>query len=125
MQCLADKRSDRDLLPDKRHIYPGERFLGLLLKKDEAPALFLNTLFPFEEMEGLEIVSYSDGDDITKLVSEKISKDDVLGVDKMLAARFLLPMIKAGIARDFVDGDRKSTRLNSSHIATSRMPSSA
>ena len=24
-----------------------------------------------------------------------------------------------------VDGDRKSTRLNSSHIATSRMPSSA
>lgn len=87
-----------------RHIYPGERFLGLLLKKNEDPILFLNTLFPFEEMEGLRIVSYSDGDDITKLLAAHISKNDVLGVDKMLAARFLLPMIKAGIARDFADG---------------------
>ena len=30
-----------------------------------------------------------------------------------------------GFARDLVGGDRKSTRLNSSHIQKSRMPSSA
>lgn len=86
------------------HIYPGERFLGLLLKKDEAPKLFLNTLFPFEGRKGLEVVSYSDGDDITELLEQHIKKSDVLGVDKNLAARFLLPAIKKQIAADFTDG---------------------
>ena len=32
---------------------------------------------------------------------------------------------KVNAERKFFPGDRKSTRLNSSHIATSRMPSSA
>lgn len=85
-------------------LYPGERFLALLLKKNETPKLFLNTLFPLKPIEGLETVSYSDGDDITKLVSEHVSRDDVLGVDKDLRARFLLPMIKARIAKEFTDG---------------------
>ena len=32
---------------------------------------------------------------------------------------------EAGIPIDYIAGDRKSTRLNSSHITRSRMPSSA
>ena len=32
---------------------------------------------------------------------------------------------KLGIDKDFLATDRKSTRLNSSHLRTSRMPSSA
>ena len=39
----------------------------------------------------------------------------------------LAEMLKGGVIMDVVnaDQDRKSTRLNSSHLRTSRMPSSA
>ena len=87
-----------------RWIHPGERFLGLLLSRTEEPKLFLNILFPFEETAGLKIISYSDTDDITELLAKHIKRDWVLGVDKNLTASFLLPMQKAGIARDFVNG---------------------
>lgn len=87
-----------------KHIYPGERFLGLLLKRNETPILFLNTLFPFEEMKGLKLVSYSDGDDICELLSPYIDPSCTLGVDKTLPARFLLPMQKTHLAADFING---------------------
>ena len=87
-----------------RQIYPGERFLGLLLKRDEMPVLFLNTLFPFERMQGLNVVSYSDGDDICELLAPHVDPKGILGVDKVLPARFLLPMQKAGLAADFING---------------------
>lgn len=87
-----------------RMIHPGERFLGLLLKKDKKPELFLNTLFPFEKEEGIEVVDYSDSDDITKILSRHIDPNDTLGVDKCLQARFLLPMQEAAIAKAYVNG---------------------
>lgn len=85
-------------------IYPGERFLGLLLKRGQDPVLFLNILFPMQEIEGLKIVSYADGDDLNELLSPYIFKDEVLGIDKTFQARFLLPMQKYGLAKDYVDG---------------------
>ena len=74
------------------------------MSRTEEPKLFLNILFPFEETAGLKIISYSDTDDITELLAKHIKRDWVLGVDKNLTASFLLPMQKAGIARDFVNG---------------------
>ncbi len=87
-----------------KKVEPGERFLGLLLKRETKPVLFLNILFPMEETEGLQIAKYADGDDLCELLSRYIRKDEVLGVDKTLQARFLLPMQRYGLAKEYVDG---------------------
>ena len=87
-----------------KKFYPGERFLGLLIKKDMTPKLFLNVLFPCEEIDGVDIVSISDTDDLAAVLSKYIDPDSVLGVDKTLVARYLLPLQEAKIARRFVNG---------------------
>ena len=69
-----------------KRIYPGERFLALVLRRDQKPVLFLNNLFPFEEDEQVKVVRYNDGDNVSDLLSLYIGKDEVLGVDKMLVA---------------------------------------
>ena len=113
---VLDQAQDMDalLLSDPYAIYyligkkiaPGERFLGLLLQKDKAPVLFLNILFPFDEMEGLKIVSYSDTDELTAVLQPHFDPSWILGVDKTLAARFLLPIIKNKLVKDCVLGSR-------------------
>ena len=65
-----------------KRFYPGERFLGLLIKKDMTPKLFLNVLFPCDEIEGVDIVSISDTDVLTNILARYIDPDSVLGVDK-------------------------------------------
>ena len=87
-----------------KRFYPGERFLGLLIKKDMTPKLFLNVLFPCDEIEGVDIVSISDTDVLTDILARYIEQNSVLGVDKTLAARFLLPMQEAKIASRFING---------------------
>lgn len=87
-----------------KRFYPGERFLGLLIKKGMTPKLFLNVLFPSEKIEGVDIISISDTDVLTDVLSRYIDKDSCLGVDKTLQARFLLPMQENKIARRFING---------------------
>ena len=84
--------------------YPGERFLGLLLGKEERPKLFLNALFPWQADGDIDLVNYHDGQDISELLRPYVGPDCILGVDKTLQARFLLPMQNAKIAAAFVDG---------------------
>jgi Xaa-Pro dipeptidase len=79
-------------------IYPGERFLGLLLRKEEKPVLIINSLFHAEEDDQIETVYYSDTDDITALLARYVKNDEILGVDKILPARFLIPMMERKIA---------------------------
>ena len=45
--------------------------------------------------------------------------------EKSLNATFIALIPKKAAAVEIKDLDRKSTRLNSSHVVTSRMPSSA
>ena len=87
-----------------RRFYPGERFLGLLIGKDMTPKLFLNILFPCEKIEGVDIVSISDTDDLMKILAGYIDPEWTLGVDKILPARFLLPMQEAKLAKRFING---------------------
>ena len=47
------------------------------------------------------------------------------GANRKLRSRGKVPAVLYGGGRESVPIDRKSTRLNSSHTATSRMPSSA
>ncbi|MBR0420673.1 MAG: aminopeptidase P family protein [Erysipelotrichaceae bacterium] len=85
-------------------ISPGERFLGLLLQKEKEPILFLNSLFPFEKMEGLTVVNYSDSDDLVEVLRPYFNPEWIMGVDKILPARFLLPIIKNNLVKNCVVG---------------------
>ena len=82
---------------------PGERFFAILLDENGNHKLFLNILFPLEEDLGLEIVSYSDTDDIISKVAEYIPDGTKLGIDKVLTARFLLPLMDKLTKTKFVD----------------------
>ena len=82
---------------------PGERFFAILLDENGNHKLFLNILFPLEEDLGLEIVSYSDTDDIISKVAEYIPDGTKLGIDKIFPARFLLPLMDKLPKTKFVD----------------------
>lgn len=83
---------------------PGERFLGMLLSREEEPVLFVNELFQFDEDLGMKVSYFSDTDDILPLLTRKIQPDKPLGIDKTMAARFLLPLIHSQAASSFVNG---------------------
>ena len=69
-----------------------------------------------------------DGKDITKLKDSELTKLRRKHIGFIFQFFNLLPMLTAEenvVLPLSIAGDRKSTRLNSSHIAVSRMPSSA
>ena len=88
----------------ERMIHPGERFLGLLLRRNAEPILYINELFRFDEDLGVEKKYFSDIDDVADLVGKETDPHSPLGVDKILPARFLLPFMEKGIASSFVNG---------------------
>ena len=61
------------------------------------------------------------------ILSGKISIGEMLPSERELAAQLKIsrPVVHEGLIELSLWGDRKSTRLNSSHIPLSRMPSSA
>ena len=84
-----------------KKIEPGERFLGLLIGKGIKPVLILNQLFRFSDAIGVRVEFYKDTDTITNIISQFIDKNSSLGVDKIMPARFLIPMMEAKIAAEF------------------------
>ena len=84
-----------------KKIEPGERFLGLLIGKKIEPVLILNQLFRFSDELGIKIEYYKDIDRITNIISRFIDKKSSLGVDKIMPARFLIPMMEEKIASEF------------------------
>ena len=88
----------------ERMIHPGERFLGLLLRRNAEPILYINELFRFDEDLGVEKKYFSDIDDVADLVGKDTDPHSPLGVDKILPARFLLPFMEKGIASSVVNG---------------------
>jgi Xaa-Pro dipeptidase len=74
------------------HFHVGERFLALLIQKDQA-TLFLNDLFPYTHPK-LDIVRFNDAQDPIQLLAHHLKEEDVLYVDKSLQAGFLLKLLK-------------------------------
>ena len=72
--------------------YPHERFLALLIKDDGNPILFLNNLFPCDDLDNITIVRFNDSDDYCSLFTSYLEKG-MLAVDKNLPSRFLLPIM--------------------------------
>lgn len=83
--------------------HPGERFYAVLLDENGNHKLFVNALFPIENDLGLEKVVYSDTDNPIETLSKVISDGAVVGIDKILPARFLLPLMQYLPNSKFVD----------------------
>ena len=78
--------------------------IELLLKADGHHYYFLNHLFNVPGDVGVEKVWYSDTDPVPEIVAARLDKNAVLGVDKDLKARFLLPLMEMKAAAGFVNG---------------------
>ncbi|MGM9619132.1 MAG: M24 family metallopeptidase [Oscillospiraceae bacterium] len=76
--------------------HPFERFWALLLRRDGRHVLFSNKLFNLPATP-LEVVTLSDTDDVAAHVAPHLLPG-VMGVDKTLQARFLLPILSAAPA---------------------------
>lgn len=74
-------------------VLPFERFWAYLVRIDGENLLFANILFALGDT-GMPTVTFNDNDDVAKIVSPHIASG-VLGVDKNMAARFLLPIIES------------------------------
>lgn len=103
----------------------GERFIALLIRKDQEPILFLNKLF--EAPNNVKTIVLEDHHNFTEILQPYLNKKDV-GVDGNMPARFILPFIKLGYTmndisktinrlRNIKDNDelknmRKASKLN-------------
>ena len=110
---LQDKGLSQALVCDPLSIWylsgyytqPYERFFALHLSSREgAPAatLFCNRLFPDAHDCCDNVVLFSDTDNPVPLVAAACDPSSALGVDKDLAARWLLPLMDAHAASGFV-----------------------
>lgn len=107
---LARRTVDQMLVVDPLSIWwlcgyytePYERFLALYVPAEGEPTLFANRLFPDASGCGARVVEFSDTDDPVSLVAQATMHDRPLGVDKELAARWLVPLMEAGAASRFV-----------------------
>lgn len=109
MAALKELGASQMLIVDPMSIYyltgvynePHERFFALLLREDGKHAFFLNRLFSIHQDVGVEKVWYSDTDPVMEIVAQYLDKNAVLGVDKDLKARFLLPLMEMNAAAGF------------------------
>lgn len=111
MAALQEMGLHQMLIVDPMSIYyltgvyvaPFERFYGLYLREGRQPVIFLNNLFTVPQEIGAEKVWYSDTDPITDIVAGYLDSTALLGVDKDLKARFLLPLMEKKAAAGFVN----------------------
>lgn len=86
-----------------RMIHPLERFYALYLNRKGGHRIFINQLETVPEDLGVEKVRFTDTDPYMDLVAKAVDSREPLGVDKNMAARFLLPLLDRGAASGFVN----------------------
>lgn len=74
-------------------IDPGERLFALYINKNGGHKLFVNLLFHVPDGLGVELVRFTDTDDYVGMLCDALDQTMTVGVDKVMAARFLLPLI--------------------------------
>jgi Xaa-Pro dipeptidase len=83
-------------------ISPGERLLALYLRANGNFRLIVNRLFDVPEGIGAAVEWYGDNEDGAALLARFTERHRPLGVDKNMAARFLLRLMELGAASSFV-----------------------
>ena len=105
---------------------PGERLLALYINDDGQAHLFNNHMFPQQPQDGLEIHFYDDVDDVMGMVASVV-RSGVLGVDKFLRAKFMLPLLDRcpglGLRLGSEPVDRARTYKDAEEIALMRQAS--
>ena len=87
----------------ERMIHPLERFYALYLSRSGNHKIFINLLESVPEDLGVEKVRFSDTDPYLDLVMDAVNHHEPLGVDKNMAARFLLPLMDRSAATGYVN----------------------
>lgn len=108
---MAEQNIDQAIISDPYSIFylagyllhPGERLFALILDKNGKHKLLVNALFPIEEDLGVEKIIYNDTDNSAEVLANSLNNGSVIGVDKVLPARFLLPIINILNDSKFVD----------------------
>lgn len=108
---MAEQNIDQAIISDPYSIFyltghllhPGERLFALILDSNNNHKLLVNALFPIEEDLGVEKVIFNDTDDSAKVLANALTNGKTIGVDKILPARFLLPIINILNDSKFVD----------------------
>ncbi len=104
LKNMEEKGLDQMLVSDPPSVYyltgrwilPNERLLALYLNKNGNHKLFVNKLFTVEGDIGIEKVWFSDTDPGCEIIAGYTDHDKLLGIDKKMAARFLLELMDLG-----------------------------
>ena len=97
-----------------------ERFSGVLLTPGERPVIFDNALYPIDTYENADVVVFSDTDDLTRVLAEKIDPARPLGIDAQMRSGFLLPLQEQRLAPSFFLGSYAVAAARSDKDAAER-----
>lgn len=111
LENLEKKGLSQMVISDPYSIYyltgclidPGERFYALYLNRNGNNRIFINDLFTVPEDLGVEKVRFPDTAEAVPLFCKYTEPDRMMGVDKNLAARFLLRMMELHAAGGYVN----------------------
>lgn len=105
---LEQSGAQQMLITDANSIYyltgsmiqSGSRLMALLVRKDGAHRLFLNQIFPVPEGLGIEVIRFSDTDNVDELIARHTDHTLALGIDQKMPAGHLLALqeLNAGTA---------------------------
>ncbi len=109
LKNMEEKGLEQMLVSDPPSIYyltgkwilPNERLLALYLNKNGNHKLFVNKLFTVDGDIGIEKVWFSDTDPGCEIIAGYTNHDKLLGIDKKMAARFLLELMEMGAGSGF------------------------
>ncbi len=109
IQNMEEKGLEQMLISDPPSIYyltgkwilPNERLLALYLNKNGNHKLFVNQLFTVDGDIGMEKVWFSDTDPGCEIIARYTDHSKPLGIDKKMAARFLLEFMDLGAGSGF------------------------
>lgn len=87
-------------------VNPGERFFALVLREGREPVMVLNDLFPAPADLEVPVTGYRDTDDPLDIVAGMLDPSAPLGVDKFMAAHFVLPLRDRAAASAIVLGSK-------------------
>ena len=90
---LITDSSSINYLTDVRN-WPGERFYCLMLSTKREPVFFLNKLFAVSKDLPIEEVWFADTEDPTIYLAKYIDDHSVVGIDKFMAAKWLLSLME-------------------------------
>lgn len=108
---LKKRDIDQMLITDSPSIFyltgkwidPGERLLALYINANGNNKLFVNELFTVTEDLGVDKVWFTDVQDGVELIAKFTDHNKTIGIDKNMAARFLLRLMELNGASKYVN----------------------